>query len=99
MIPKSVVICAILARRRKRKKRKSNQFWVHPLNSDRFIHGKFYTRHHKVLNFPKKFFDYYRMSVQSFEELVSIVGPLIKKEDTRLRLAVPVEERLSVTLR
>ena len=40
-----------------------------------------------------------RMSPERFEHLLSLVGPLIQKEDTRFRRSISPEERLAVTLR
>ncbi|KAJ8935151.1 hypothetical protein NQ314_012969 [Rhamnusium bicolor] len=77
----------------------NKRFWVHPINSERLLYGKFHTLHFKLKQYPDKFFAFYRMSVSSFEELLSLVGPSIKKEDTQLRCAISEEERLSVTLR
>jgi hypothetical protein len=39
------------------------------------------------------------MSNSSFTELLNMVGPQIIKQDTVMRRAIPVEERLEVTLR
>lgn len=92
------IIIALIQRRRKIKKR-VREYWVHPIYSDRLLNGKFYTMHSKLLDYPKKFFAFYRMSITSFNELVKLIGPTIAKEDTNLRLSIPVEERLSVTIR
>nr|XP_034194211.1 uncharacterized protein LOC117610681 [Osmia lignaria] len=92
------VIIAFIQRRRRIKKR-NREYWVHPIHSDRLLRGKFYTMHSKLLDYPKKFFAFYRMSITSFNELVKLIGPAIVKEDTHLRLSIPVEERLSITIR
>ena len=42
---------------------------------------------------------YLRMSPERLEHLISLVGPFIAKQDTRLRKAIPVAERLVLTLR
>ena len=39
------------------------------------------------------------MSSERFENLLSLVGPVIQKQDTHLREAISAEERLVVTLR
>ena len=45
------------------------------------------------------FFRLFRMSPSTFELLLSWVAILIKKESTRMRQAIPPDERLCVTLR
>jgi len=39
------------------------------------------------------------MSTESFDKLLVLVGPRITYENTRLRLSVPPQERMAVTLR
>eukprot|EP00102_Acyrthosiphon_pisum_P018923 XP_016656133.1 PREDICTED: uncharacterized protein LOC107882382 [Acyrthosiphon pisum] len=46
-----------------------------------------------------KFENFCRMSATDFEFLLSKIGPVIKKNDTIMREAIPVQERLAVTLR
>jgi hypothetical protein len=98
MLPRAVIIAVIIKRRRMIRK-KHREHWVHPMFCDRLFQGKFYTLDLKLLDYPKKFFSFYRMSISSFNEVVRLIGPSIAKEDTSLRRAIPVEERLSVTLR
>lgn len=99
MLPKNIIIALYLIQRRKRIKKRKREYWVHPIYSNRLLQGKFYTIHSKLLDFPEKFFSFYRMSITSFNELVKLIGPSISKQDTHLRLAIPAEERLSVTIR
>ena len=44
------------------------------------------------------FYRYMRMSSESFRYLLNVVGPIISKEDTRFRKAIPSAERLCLTL-
>ncbi|XP_077149254.1 uncharacterized protein LOC143810032 [Ranitomeya variabilis] len=50
-------------------------------------------------NNPQDFRNYLRMSEESFKLILAAVTPLIQKRDTPMRAAVPVDERLAVTLR
>ncbi|XP_069596081.1 uncharacterized protein [Ranitomeya imitator] len=50
-------------------------------------------------NNPHDFRNYLRMSEESFKIILSAVTPLIQRSDTPMRAAVPVDERLAVTLR
>ncbi|KAH9631746.1 hypothetical protein HF086_014747 [Spodoptera exigua] len=80
-------------RRRKRK------YWVHPLNTLRLEIGQFHTLYMQLRLNPDKSFEYYRMSIQSFDVLLNLTKDYITKQNTKLRTAIPPEERLTVTLR
>ena len=47
----------------------------------------------------ESFYRYFHMSPQRFDHLLSLVGPLVKRQDTRYREAIPPDERLAITLR
>nr|CAH7713084.1 unnamed protein product [Callosobruchus chinensis] len=40
-----------------------------------------------------------RMTAKDFERLVILVGPKISKMDTKFQKAIPVQDRLAITLR
>ena len=48
---------------------------------------------------PSQFRNFLRMPVTTFDWLLDLVTPLIVKEDTNYRAAIPPAERLAVTLR
>lgn len=48
---------------------------------------------------PEKFRQYHRLDRVSFEEILTLVSPLIERKDTHLRCSLEPRERLSVTLR
>jgi hypothetical protein len=50
-------------------------------------------------NNEAKFFNYFCMSIKSFDELQIELSDYIKAEDTVIRLAIPPVEMLAVTLR
>nr|CAH7713811.1 unnamed protein product [Callosobruchus chinensis] len=39
------------------------------------------------------------MTAEDFERLIILVGPTISKMDTKFRKAIPVQDRLAITLR
>jgi len=90
-------VCALMLRIRKDRRKKRH--WVHPVVSKRLLHGQFYKLYEDLRNCRGKFFSYFRMSIESFDKLIVLVGPQITYENTRLRLSVPPQERLAVTLR
>jgi hypothetical protein len=92
----TTVVCALLLRFRKKRKR---EYWVHPIYSERLLKGKFYTLYHELRQYSSNFFNYCRMSVDSFDELLHLLKPHILYKNTKWRLALPPEERLIITLR
>lgn len=54
-------------------KRNKRRWWVHPLNLKRPKEGQFQVTFLTLRNYPEEFFKYFRMSIASFDELVSII--------------------------
>ena len=52
-----------------------------------------------LLEDPEKFFNYLRMSIASFTELLELIEDDITHKDTNLRKAISPTERLLITLR
>ncbi|XP_052745448.1 uncharacterized protein LOC112049627 [Bicyclus anynana] len=91
-------ICVYLLLRKKERKKK-RQYWVHPILRDRFTHGQFQTLYPKLRSFEPKFFNYLRMSINSFDELLEMMSKQIESNDTHMRSSVSPEEKLVITLR
>nr|CAH7727427.1 unnamed protein product [Callosobruchus chinensis] len=87
------IVCALEIFRRKTK-RLRRKYWVHPIYCDRLLKGKFYTLFHTLRNYPDKFFNYFRMSKESFDELLSYIKDDISYQNTNMRLSIPPEKRL-----
>ncbi|KAG8252174.1 hypothetical protein J6590_064205, partial [Homalodisca vitripennis] len=68
--------------------------WVHPINEKRDVKSLI----SELQSFPEKFYNYCRMSVKRFEELLDIVQDHITKKDTNCRKSITAEERLFITL-
>lgn len=75
------------------------RYWVHPMNNDQENSEKFKKIFENIRRYPEKFFEYYRMSVSSFDELLENVRPHITKTTTTFRNPICAEERLTITLR
>lgn len=75
------------------------KFWVHPINAHREKSKRFSSFFENLRKYPEKFFDYYRMSLTSFDELLQCIREYISKNNTSFRNAITAEERLTVTLR
>lgn len=70
-------------------KRTERRFWEHPLVAKRFLQGTFTTMFTELREGDTKFFNYFRMSIKSFDELACKISDVIKSEDTVMRLAIP----------
>ncbi|KAL4111886.1 hypothetical protein QTP88_015762 [Uroleucon formosanum] len=73
--------------------------WVHPLVSSRPSQGAFTLIFEELRSDPEKFFNFFRMSVSAFNELLSTyLGEKLLKIDTNMRKAISPVEKLAVTL-
>ncbi|KAJ4436411.1 hypothetical protein ANN_19044 [Periplaneta americana] len=80
-------------------KRTERGFWEHPLVAKRLLQGTFTTMFTELREDDTKFFNYFRMSIKSFDDLACKISDVIKSEDTVMRLAISPLEKLCVTLR
>jgi hypothetical protein len=96
-LTQTACVCALLLRIRKVQCKKWH--WVHPIVGKRLLKGQFYKLYEDLRNCWGKFFNYFRMSIESFDKLLVLVGPRITHENTEIRLSVPPQGRLEVTLR
>lgn len=79
--------------------RKKRRWGTHPVLANRLSTGQFYIMFEKHRMYPDKFFQYYRMSVTSFDELLCLVSEKIRKNDTTMKKSIPPVQRLVITLR
>lgn len=92
-------VVRILRVLRERRRKKNRRYWVHPLNISRLTSGQFYVLFNDFKCDREKFFNYFRMSPNSFDELLTLLTPHISAMDTNMRLCIPSNEKLAVTLR
>jgi hypothetical protein len=64
-----VVLLVLLHKKLKNRKRK-HEFWMYPLRNSRQERGMFYTAFNELRNDENKCFNYFRMSIVSFDELL-----------------------------
>ena len=71
--------------------------WIHPLlaNNTRYFPKLFA----ELRNDAQNFFNYFRMSMGSYHELLNYLKPSLEKKDTNMRQSIPPSERLGITLR
>lgn len=94
------IACVLLLhRRRVARQRRKRQWWVHPILKDKSTNGAFVTLYLKLRDHEPKFFNYFRMSIQSFDELLLHIKDEISPSDYVVRDGISSEEKLVITLR
>ncbi|CAH1968721.1 unnamed protein product [Acanthoscelides obtectus] len=97
-------------RRWKRQKRRENRMYlVHPILHDRMTHSMFETLYPKLRQHEKKVFNYFRMSVKSFDDLLLLIGEdllpranYVPREDVvspEQKLVITLSMRLNITIK
>jgi hypothetical protein len=84
-------------RGRRRSIKRKRSLHVHSLLRDRLEKGLFYTLYDDLRQGDRKFFQYFRMSKTSFDELLENVKEEITEMGRILRRAVPTEEKRALT--
>lgn len=100
-IMKSVCAIAIeLAIDLKEKMKKKKRMWVKSWIQRRSLQGASQNLINELrMEDPMNFKNFFRMNVLQFEELLTKVAPIIKKQDTMMRPSISPEVRLQVVLR
>ena len=78
---------------------KKRDYWIQEMLAVREKEGDFKILFPYLVKDAKKFFNYFRMSLETFEELLAIIGPTITKQETNMRSCISPKEKLAVTLR
>lgn len=84
--------CGMLTPRHRR-------YWVHPFHCVNDGFERFNAFYSSIRQYPIKFFQFYRMSIKSYDELLEVLRPYISKKSTAIRSSISAEERLTITLR
>lgn len=88
------VALALTLQRKKKKKSRWCKPWL--LKRDSLSHEGLLN---ELRLEPVDYFNYLRMDEQTYSELLSLLTPLIKRQDTVMRKAISPHERLTATLR
>jgi len=75
------------------------KFAVHPYGKKRAKKGQFNIIYEDLRRFPEKFFSYYKISGETFDELLNIAKSDLEKEQNIKGDTIPTVERLSITLK
>lgn len=98
MLSNIKIVCALEATGLLRKPIE-RRYSVHPFHANRETSERFSIFYNDIRKYEVKFFGYYRMSINSFDELLNALRPYITKQVTHWRNPICAEERLTITLR
>ena len=79
-VEQKVLLLSLLLRKKRKQRRR---VWVHPITSARLTEGCHCLLFKELEDDPIKFFNYFRMSRQTFYELLSLLEESIKKQEPR----------------
>ncbi|XP_044139368.1 protein ALP1-like [Bufo gargarizans] len=79
--------------------RRRRRYWIHPISSRRMTRGVFSVLYLELRANPEKFYNYMRMTVESYDQLLQRISSTIERQDTRMRRPISPSERLMVTIR
>jgi hypothetical protein len=71
----------LLLLRRRKMRRKVRKFWVHPVLQNRTQGGHFYNSFSELRQYEDRFYNYFRMSISSFDTLANILKNKIQRQD------------------
>ena len=77
-------------------RRKRRNMWVHPINIKRPEYGIFCHIYRNMLEDEEKFHDFFRMNIEQFYRLSQLTGEEIRKQSTKYRRAISLDERLAI---
>ena len=90
----------ILQRAQRRRSCKKRGVWVRPWLRRRSNFGAFHTLLQELrAEDNTEFLKFLRMEPRHFHNILDLTLPLIQRQDTVMRTAIPAAERLAVTLR
>lgn len=95
----AMVMLGVLALQKKKRKKRKHRVWCKNLSLNREKSSQASPMNSLKENDPDDFRNYLRMSGESFELLLNLVEPLIRKKETLMRQAISAEQRLVATLR
>ncbi|KDR11682.1 hypothetical protein L798_14566, partial [Zootermopsis nevadensis] len=81
-------------------KKRNRRYWIHPMFLERSTKGAFHLLYDDLRKHDEKFFNYTRMSVKSFDQLLQLIREEIGGTDTNFRQGIrPEKKQLMFTLR
>jgi len=70
-------------------------YWMNSINNNFKVGNSFEIVFNNLKSYPNRFFNYYRMSISSFGELLEKVGQYISKQNTTFLNSISAEKIIS----
>ena len=74
------------------------EFWVHPINHERHLKGEYFVLYPDLRKWPEKFYRWFRMEIEEFDEILRMIEPKLRKQQNNYRESMGPEEMLAITL-
>ncbi|KAL4112615.1 hypothetical protein QTP88_016366 [Uroleucon formosanum] len=95
----AVCLWAVHQRIRRRRQKEERKYWVHPILKTRLSSSQYITLYPKLRDHDEKFFNYFRMSIESFDDLLDLIKNELEANEQAVRYCISPQEKLIVTLR
>ncbi|KAL4152994.1 hypothetical protein QTP88_000827 [Uroleucon formosanum] len=95
----AVCLWVVHRRIRRQRQKKERKYWVHPILKTRLSFSLYITLYPKLRDHDVKFFNYFRMSIKSFDDLLEIIKDDLEVDVNAIRYCISPHEKLIVTLR
>lgn len=81
----AVCLWAVHRRIRRRRQKEERKYWVHPILKTRLSSSQYITLYPKLKDHDEKFFNYFRMSIKSFDELLDLIKNELEANEQAVR--------------
>uniref|UniRef100_A0A3B4Y4W8 DDE Tnp4 domain-containing protein n=1 Tax=Seriola lalandi dorsalis TaxID=1841481 RepID=A0A3B4Y4W8_SERLL len=95
---RTLALVLLLDGLQRRRRGRRSRFWVHPLNQQRRQQGDFYHLVAELRLDSQRHHQYFRMSAEQMDELLSFIGPEVTRRSTNYRAAIEPKQRPAVAL-
>ena len=96
---RTLALVLLLEGLQRRGRGRRSRFWVHPLNQKRREQGDFHNLVAELRLDSQRHHQYFRMSAEQMDKLLSFIGPEVTRQTTNYRSAIEPKQRLAVALR
>ncbi|PIO27718.1 hypothetical protein AB205_0071170, partial [Aquarana catesbeiana] len=94
-----VAVAALINEKEEANRRsRRHRFWIHPVITQRERRGQFWVLYNDFRAHEDKFFNYTRMSIRSFDELLALLSSHLEQQNTSFRRSIQAVDRLIITL-